>query len=233
MTGPDDRDDAGGPAAEYVLGLLGPEEAAAARARLERDAEFRAEVAFWTERFAALAEAEAEEAPPPATLYRSIEARLFEDGAAKRGVWRQLGLVPAVLGAAAAGLLLYAVTTLGLLAPADDAGVPAWQAELSAEGADLVIVAAIDPAAGQVALNRMEGGPRPGRALELWLVPEGRDPVSLGVLPEARLAVLDLPREVPGGLGAAALAVSDEPPGGSPAGAPTGEILAVAPVEPL
>ncbi|MEL6126646.1 MAG: anti-sigma factor [Pseudomonadota bacterium] len=57
--------------------------------------------------------------------------------------------------------------------------------------------------------------------------------VSLGVLPEepdARISVAVALRPLlPGGT----LAISDEPPGGSPTGAPTGEVLAVGAVEPI
>jgi anti-sigma-K factor RskA len=63
-----------------------------------------------------------------------------------------------------------------------------------------------------------------GRALELWAVPAEGAPRSLGLVSAERGASL-----VRAGLlqGVAAFAVSLEPAGGSPTGAPTGPILSV------
>lgn len=59
--------------------------------------------------------------------------------------------------------------------------------------------------------------PAPGRAMQLWVVPDGADPVSAGVFnPEADGSVLLFAQNVPGIATAAALAISDETAGGSP-----------------
>ena len=68
----------------------------------------------------------------------------------------------------------------------------------------------------------------PGKALELWAVPPNGAPRSLGLISangstvlkrdKLALALLDASRT-------AALAVSVEPPGGSPTGAPTGPVV--------
>ena len=67
------------------------------------------------------------------------------------------------------------------------------------------------------------------RSRELWALPDGAAPVSLGLMPasgSARLALDDRQRAA---LAAATkVAVSDEPAGGSPTGAPTGDVLYVA-----
>ena len=71
-----------------------------------------------------------------------------------------------------------------------------------------------------------------GRALELWMLPDGRAPVSVGLVPAtgidrvalrapAGVALQDIP----------ALAVSVEPAGGSPTGAPTGPVILSGPVQ--
>jgi anti-sigma-K factor RskA len=69
--------------------------------------------------------------------------------------------------------------------------------------------------------------------LELWIIPEGGAPVSLGVLPEAETAEVDLPEPFREGLPAGLLAISEEPPGGAPEGVPTGTILATGPITAL
>jgi anti-sigma-K factor RskA len=60
---------------------------------------------------------------------------------------------------------------------------------------------------------------------ELWMLPaSGAAPVSLGLLPQHGEQVFDWP-EAAEGVVIAALAVSLEPRGGSPTGAPTGPVL--------
>ena len=63
-----------------------------------------------------------------------------------------------------------------------------------------------------------------GRALELWAVPPKAAPRSLGLV-SAQAATTLLRSDIV--RGAQALAVSVEPAGGSPTGAPTGPIVSV------
>jgi len=66
---------------------------------------------------------------------------------------------------------------------------------------------------------------------ELWMLPEGRAPVSLGLLPGTGNAALPLDAEALAVLAQTmTLAVSLEPAGGSPTGAPTGPVLFTAPL---
>jgi len=65
------------------------------------------------------------------------------------------------------------------------------------------------------------------RVLELWSVPPQGAPKSLGLISASGVTVLPrsrLPKTLLEG-GTAALAVSVEPPGGSPTGAPTGPVV--------
>ena len=70
-----------------------------------------------------------------------------------------------------------------------------------------------------------------GKAHELWALPEGGAPVSLGLLPKTgeQRRVLT-PAQQTALAGAKQIAVSLEPEGGSPTGAPTGPVLLVAPL---
>jgi anti-sigma-K factor RskA len=66
----------------------------------------------------------------------------------------------------------------------------------------------------------------PGKSLELWMLPDGAAPRSLGVIPGTGVARIVLPATSDIALaGVPALAVSLEPAGGSPSGAPTGPVL--------
>lgn len=68
----------------------------------------------------------------------------------------------------------------------------------------------------------------PGRSFELWALPEGGAPVSLGLLPETGKLARDMTAAQRAALQSTAkVAVSLEPRGGSPTGAPTGPVLYV------
>ena len=65
------------------------------------------------------------------------------------------------------------------------------------------------------------------RSMELWLIPQGGQPHSLGLIAPGQPVRLNVPPELVEQVGAGAtLAVSLEPPGGSPTGKPTGEVIA-------
>jgi anti-sigma-K factor RskA len=65
------------------------------------------------------------------------------------------------------------------------------------------------------------------RSMELWLIPEGGKPASLGLIAAGQPVQLNVPPNLLPLVGSGAtLAVSLEPPGGSPTGQPTGEVIA-------
>lgn len=212
-------------AGEYVLRLLDPDAEKDAELRIASDASFAASVRDWEAYFAAFAAEVLEVAPPAAIKRRVLDAVAPSE---RRGRWG-LGLF--------AGLALAAMVVIALLLPVlRNVGLPEpqYQAELVSESGDLVIRAGFAPDQNLLIVTQDTGGPRPGRVLELWLIAEGATaPVSLGVLGDGpRLSIVvdaDTAALVPTGT----LAVSDEPPGGSQTGAPTGDVLAAAGVSAL
>ncbi|MCO6381198.1 anti-sigma factor domain-containing protein [Oceanicola sp. 502str15] len=208
-------------AGEYVLRLLGAGDVAGFESRLTSEPALRELVTEWQEGLSSLADEVAE--TPPAALWRRIEAAAHGPEVRSRpSLWRWLA------GGAVAALLALAVF---VVLPPGPGAAPTHQAQIAAEDGSLVVRAALEPE-GELLLTREAGGPRPGRALELWLIAEGADaPVSLGVLPESAEARLIVPEELRAAFTGGTLAISDEPPGGSPTGAPTGDVLAAAPVE--
>ncbi len=219
-----DREDDLALAAEYALGLLTPPEARAFEARLAVDPQLRADHARWAEDLVALTDAVAPVVPPKSVL-TGIEAQLFPQ--VRRSLLDRLGLVPAMLGGLTAALLVLFVTNQGWL---DQPGVtPTYTAtaQIAAEDQSLVVQASFDPAAGALRIARSAGAAAPGRALELWLIAGDNPPVSLGLLPDEATGDIVVPEALLAALAGGVLAISDEPPGGSPTGAPTGAVLAV------
>lgn len=208
-------------AAEYALGLLTPPEARAFEARMAREPVLRANYVIWAEDLARMTENIAPVTPPPA-VRKAIETRLF--AGEKQGFLQWLGLIPALIGGLIAAALVYFVTSFGLLTTPDG---PRLNAEIAAEDQSLVILAAFDPATDTLNLQRTSGAAVPGRVLELWLIAGDNPPVSLGVLPDDANTDLALSADIIAALDGGTLAISDEPPGGSPTGQPTGAVLAV------
>ncbi len=66
----------------------------------------------------------------------------------------------------------------------------------------------------------------------MWLIAGDDAPVSLGVLPDGPVRLAIAPDLRPR-LAGATLAISDEPPGGSPTGQPSGAVLATGPLTEL
>lgn len=217
-------------AAEYVLGLMPDAEARAFEARLAKEPELEREVVVWTEYFAHLA-GDVTGTAPAAAVKRRIEAAAFGDAPGRRRapLWRML--MPYGAGAVLAAVLAWAAFTFGLLGPQGER--PALVADIAVEDSDLAIHAGWFAEAGELLVIRESGNVPAGSDLELWVVAGDEAPVSLGLVPDAgqgdRLRY-GLPASVAERLPEAMLAVSQEPPGGSPTGAPTGPILGTAPI---
>lgn len=196
-------------AAEYVLGVLALPDRIAVQTRLKNDTAFATRVALWESRLAPLNDGYAE-APAP-DLLPQIEARLFPPAPkpARRPLFGWLA------GALAAGAL--AIGAVLLLAPAPPAPVIAT---LGDTGAPLRFEARFDGQA--ITLTRIAGSTAPqGQVQEVWIIAPDAAPVSLGLL-EGESLTVPYP-QAPAGW---TLAVSLEPAGGSPTGAPTGPVLA-------
>lgn len=207
-------------AAEYVLGLLAPAEVEAFEARLAVDPGFRALVAVWSEDLCRLLDDAVEVAPPPGAE-AALMRRLFPE---ERRSWlTRLGLVPALLGGLVAALLVLWAAPILRPGPQGPGGLVA---EVAAEDRSLVVAANFDPGTGLLAFQRTAGAVAEGRSQELWVIVGDAAPLSLGVLPEQGAVEVEVPEALRPVLAGATLAITDEPPGGSPTGGPTGAVLA-------
>ncbi|OGB03043.1 MAG: hypothetical protein A3E25_15100 [Burkholderiales bacterium RIFCSPHIGHO2_12_FULL_69_20] len=216
-------------AAGYVLGTLqGP-----ARRRFEcllpAHPALQQAVASWQFRLTPLS-ASVAPVDPPERIWQGIEGRLFAGAgtppvAAALPWWQRLVLWRTASGlATAAAVAMFVVASqvpppqapivvlLGANPEAAQALNASFVASVSADGRALVLKPLND-----LSLT-------PGRALELWAVPATGAPRSLGLVQAAGATTLlraQLLRDT------AAFAVSVEPSGGSPTGAPTGPIVSV------
>lgn len=95
-----------------------------------------------------------------------------------------------------------------------------------AQGRPIWIVDARLPE-GVLAIRALpNAAPPPGKSYQLWMLPAGGAPVSLGLLPERGAVDVPLGGDLPTRLlTAAGIAVSLEPAGGSPTGQPTGPVV--------
>jgi anti-sigma-K factor RskA len=213
-------------AAEYVLGVLDAGERHAAERRIATDAVFAREVAFWEEKLGGLAETIAPVAPP-AGAWARIESALSH-GEAMKGrkpgfwnnlpLWRGLALSASTLAAACIAALIY----VGTVAP------PApLLARLDAESGQAGFVAAVSPGGTTLTIVPASLLAADQKSMELWLIPDGEKPHSLGLIDPDRPVTVTVPESLlPKISSNAVLAVSLEPPGGSPTGQPTGPVIA-------
>jgi anti-sigma-K factor RskA len=229
-------------AAEYVLGLLEREDLLAARGRLASDPGFASDVENWERRFAPLYEAGRDVAPPP-QLWDRIEAAIADHGAAAGGevvqlrrrerLWKGYGAGMTALAAALALVLGLRIAQPEPPAPQPQARVqaPVLVAALASEGGEAVFAVSISPDRASLLVTPARVAPAPGHSHELWLIQASGTPVSLGVLAPDAPRRHAIPAALSGQMQAdAALAVSVEPEGGSTSGAPTGPVIATAPL---
>ena len=217
---PTDRDARDVLAGEYVLGVLDPAEAQEVKTALALDEELRAGVAYWEKALHPLS-ALAKPQDPPADTWDEIAARLTEPAKPAAPGWSRRAAPwqwsTAGLAALAAALIIYIAVTppsRPLIAALHGPQVQTadWVATLGRDGLHLAAV-------GREA-------PPSARVYELWAIAKGKSrPVPLGVIPASgqfQLAYL------PSGMGqGTTLAISIEPPGGSPTGQPTGPVVFV------
>ena len=227
-------------AAEYALGLLTGVDKALLDARLAQDSDFAAQVEAWRERFAPLADEAAPQAPP-ADVWRAIDRRLpaNDDGAAageRVRFWRRA--TAGSLALAAASIAAVLVLLINRPAVPDDPMAPPvmLNASLAGENSTPLFVAFYDPARqAMVVTSLVPGGTDPAHAHELWLLPPGASPRALEIIEPGTARALPMSPDVVQMIAEGAqLAVSVEPPGGSPdKTAPSGPIAASGKLKPI
>jgi anti-sigma-K factor RskA len=217
-------------AGEFVLGVLGAAQRRALQARMDSDRAFALKVADWERRLAPWLETIDPLEAPSRVWQRVCEDLGWHDVAPARvSFWESLRL----WRAATVVSLLIAVATIvwvgqlrqrpptprpatNMVTPlAHDDGTPGW-------------LASVDPVQGTVLVVPVPSAPdAQGRVPELWLIPAGKAPRSLGRVWIDKTDTVHVPADVRAALVAGSvLAVSLEPASGIPHAAPTGPIVA-------
>lgn len=226
-------------AAAYALGSL----RGAARRRFESQArqspQLRALALVWQERMSAMTELQPLQAPSP-NVWKRIAIALRQEEEARRaalahvarggaGFWRAAALVGGFAAVVAFTLAAYTGAQLTQLSATPEIRYVAMLEDAQSAPAMLVT---FDAKHGTLTLKRLgDFREQADRSLQLWALPAGAAPQSLGVVEGG--GVIRLPaaegqlRQVP------ALAISLEPKGGVPLGSgPTGPVLFKGPFVP-
>ncbi|MCP4042958.1 MAG: hypothetical protein GY731_13535, partial [Gammaproteobacteria bacterium] len=229
-------------AAEYVLGTLH----GAARQRFERllrqspDLQYR--VGEWEERLSPMAEG-VEPVAPPKAVWKELQRKTapqqeqteyvqYADSAgAKTGLWynltfwRSFGMVAASVMIVFSFLLGRFTTQPGGLdyvyVVQGERSQPEWVVSASFKTRNLTMKSVNPP------------DMPPGQVCELWALPEGGTPHSLGILPHSGIKRVTIDSKLESVIRRANIAVSIEPTGGSTQKKPTGKIISRGPWLPL
>lgn len=227
-------------AGEYALRVLEGDELAAARRRLLSEPDFAAEVDWWQDRLGTWAE-QITPVTPASAVWPAIAARIDAAGGSGGGAdvvpirrgpagW-SIALALSGLGAAAAAIALYVSTpeTIPFQVPgppqiASEEG--RLVAQLASEELGVQLASIVDPSTHILSLNATGLAPGAGKAAELWIIPAGGAPVSLGLIPaDGKLSrELDADEAVLMQAGAT-MAVTYENAQGAPHEAPTLPII--------
>jgi anti-sigma-K factor RskA len=213
-------------AAEYVLGTLRGRARQRFARQLDKDRSLGEVVARWEAFLTPLAE-RVKPVEPPSRVWEQIEKRISRKSAAQSaGSWWESIAFWRNWGLAASGfavVMLVAMFMLRTETPVQPTmmavlstpeNVPRMIVEVNNGHKDELLVKVVKPWASL-----------PQNDLELWVIPKDGAPRSLGVVnykESSRIKMAGLSTKLADGT---AFAISREPKGGSPTGAPTGPVL--------
>jgi len=215
-------------AAEYVLGTL----RGRARARFEAlqryDPGLRRIVAEWEERLTPLAYA-ADGVAPPAQVWQAISRRAF--GATGGAGWLSGLAFWRGLAVTSSAFVLILATFIGM-APQPEPPM-AMVAVMNDDKGQPAMVVSWPPMKGardpHIKIKVVQEHPTmaPGTAWEMWMLPPNKGaPVSMGLISVDRDQRMKIAPALAQKMGGAwGIAMSVEPAGGSPTGAPTGPVI--------
>lgn len=224
-------DDIEGLAAEYVLGTLSREERMGVSERRATDAALNSAILAWERRLGPLVETVPPVAPSP-NLYNKIRAeiglsahvislRTREQVLMRRGNrWRNAALAASAMAAALTGVVGWQTYL--------DRQMPTQYVAVLNTGDDKpAFLLTVDTRTHNCVITAVAAPKKTDKSYEVWLVHDKLEkPKSLGVMAEGDMHVMPMGSGPDSAMFMnATFAVSLEPEGGSPTGAPTGPVL--------
>ncbi|TKR33475.1 hypothetical protein FCE95_04030 [Luteimonas gilva] len=217
-------------AAEYALGVLDAQARREAERRIAEDPAFAAEVAAWEARLATMLD-EAEPVAPPERVWPRIRATLGHDANEKKSaprasLWQSLPFWR-LAGATGFAFAAAAMVYIAVQRPPETVSGAPYVAAIRRDDGSAAYSATLDMQRGMMVVMPLgDGSVDASRVPELWLIPADGKPRSLGVIKRDGAMTMHLPAPLRDMADGAMLAVSMEPPGGSPTGSPTGPVMA-------
>ncbi|HET9034346.1 MAG TPA: anti-sigma factor [Dokdonella sp.] len=219
-------------AAEYVLGVLDASERRVAQARIASDPGFSREIAFWESRFMPML-GEIAAVPVPEYVWARIHSALNlptrkrTETPSRSGLWESLAFWRWLASGAFVAAAACAIVLLNPRQPLAPTVSPPMVSTLADDNGVPGFVAIVDRDKANMTITPLAAAPTDGRAQELWLIPEGQAPVSLGLLDAKRAQIIRIPDQMLADIRAGALfAVTLESAEGAPHAAPAGPIIA-------
>lgn len=223
-----DDEDIEGLAAEYALGTLDAGERASVAARRLREPQLDRAINGWERRLSPLVEV-IKPVSPPGDLIEKIQARLsvgaqFDqpiiDLRRRLRIWKSTALVASALAASL-------VAFIGMQAFEPQPKQQNLVAVLQKDAASPAFLVTVNIEDRTLTVQPVAAKPQPGKSYELWLVQDSLGaPKSLGVIDNNEpIHRPTLAAYKPDVIESGTFAVSLEPEGGSPTGAPTGPVV--------
>jgi anti-sigma-K factor RskA len=213
-------------AAEYVLGTLPVAERDDVDLRLKHDPQMATAVAEWERRLAPLLETISPQTPP-AHIWSEIDKRIAGGPAQVIRLERRLRIWRTTAFAASA-IATSLILLVGIREFARPEPEKTFVAVLQKDAQSPAFLVSVDTRNKLLTIRAVAAPEHPGKSYELWLVHEKLGaPRSLGIVGSQPFTIVhpQLAAYSPATIEQATLAVSLEPEGGSPTGAPTGPVL--------
>jgi len=223
--------------AEYVLGVLDADARAGVAREVQTSDEAATAVNLWHRRLLPMSE-DIPPVEPPDHVWARIQQALRQDAQQRAdrtivrpSLWENLRLwhwLTFGAGALTAACLALLLATSGLRHAPPAPAVPFMASTITQTDGHVGWTATMDiPQARMIIVPVAPAAFAQGRAPQLWLIPAGKKPLSVGMIAPNAPTTLKLDANLLAQLGpTAALAVSVEPVGGSPTGQPTGPVIA-------
>lgn len=213
--------------AEYALGVLTDEERHMVEVMAAQNPRYAAALGAWASRFAAWTD-EIPHAQPSTQVWQAIDQRLFPAEPSMQsspsGWWDNLRVWRWTTAAALAACLLLSIF---VLQQAPQPTAPSILARLQQDDGGTLFTATAAADGRSVLFVPTRSVQWQDKTAQAWLIGADGVPRSLGLLSADAAVALEIPAALSEAVASGAtLAVSLEPPGGSPTGLPTGPVVA-------